>query len=554
MTSNGTTFAASSFLRFYSTGKADIHNTTFSRNTESADEATILITTAEQISLDNSSLNTCPLAYAIEKDYYHYYGADDRNVSALTLSCRKCDYNLYSLQRGTGRGLNVESSFQCLQCPRGAVCVPFIRSKSNFWGYKTGSNPPTLAFITCPFGYCNSPPSDSTEYNACQGKRTGFMCGMCSSGYSEALWSTNCTLTRDCNDYWFWIVFLVYVFLMAALVVFKPPLIKYPLRQIFWFKTFIDGSRFANSQTALQRHVDLIPEDDTEQNNPSLSSLEKKKQDKRQFSGLLEIIFYFYQISQLLLWSTSLTEFFETEFLMPVLGFFNFQPGVTNHHGFVCPIPGLTPKTKLLFKVAPVFGTLAAIFLLYSFHVLIRCKRGFLPPDISPYFQASVKTVFLSYVTLATVSISLIRCVPVEGKLRWFYNGNVLCYEWWQYASFIFNAVFVVPFIFVLAWIPFKLYKDKITVRNFLLAVVCPLSFLFQRLVRIVCRSEDKHIEESENLSALKELLLGPYAQPNETNKRGALYWQSILIVRRFILVVIFCIVTEPSFRSDQPV
>ncbi|XP_028396219.1 uncharacterized protein LOC114520191 [Dendronephthya gigantea] len=233
---------------------------------------------------------------------------------------------------------------------------------------------------------------------------------------------------------------------------------------------------------------------------------------------------------------------------MPVLGFFNFQPGVTNR-GFVCPIPGLTPKTKLLFKVAPVFGTLAAIFLLYAFHVLVRCKRGFLRPDISPYLQASVKTVFLGYVTLATVSISLIRCVPVADKLRWFYNGNVVCYEWWQYASFIFNAIFVVPFIFVLAWIPFKLYKDKITVRNFLLAVVCPLSFLFQRLFRIVCRSEDEHAEDSENLSALKELLLGPYAQPNETSKRGALYWQSILIARRFILVVIFCVVTEPSIR-----
>ncbi|XP_028397217.1 uncharacterized protein LOC114521026 [Dendronephthya gigantea] len=152
---------------------------------------------------------------------------------------------------------------------------------------------------------------------------------------------------------------------------------------------------------------------------------------------------------------------------------------------------GLTGIITII--VAPVFGTLAAIFLLYAFHVLIRCKRGFLRPDISPYLQASVKTVFLGYVTLATVSISLIRCVPVAGKLRWFYNGNVASPH--------------------------------------------------------VCRSEDEHAEESENLSALKELLLGPYAQPNETSKRGALYWQSILIARRFILVVIFCVVTEPSIR-----
>ena len=56
-------------------------------------------------------------------------------------------------------------------------------------------------------------------------------------------------------------------------------------------------------------------------------------------------------------------------------------------------------------------------------------------------------------------------------------------------------------------------------------------------------------MEENENIRALKELLLAPYRQPNGADKRGALYWQSVLIARRFILVLIFSVVTEPSIR-----
>ena len=547
--SNGTEFVASSFLRLYGTGKVEVYNTTFDCNTESVNEPMIVVPTAEQISFDNSSLTICPLAHAIEKINYNYYGSGNRHVNSLTLSCKKCDYDLYSLQRGMARGLNVEAGFQCLSCPRGASCFPGIKSKANFWGYKATSNPPTLAFTICPFGYCKSPRSNSTEYSACQG--TGFMCGMCSPGYSEALWSTYCTSLRDCNDRWFWIVFLVFVFFMAVLLVFKPPFVKYSLKQIFWFK-MNTGSRFPNSQASSYRDINryLDADEETGQNN-ALSPSEQIKQDKRQFSRFVEIIFHFYQIAQLLLWSASLSEFFETKFLTPVLGFFNFQPGLIKYdkHGFVCPFPGLTPKTKLLFKIVPVFGTLAAIFLLYSLHVFICRTRGALRPAISPYLQASIKTVFLGYVTLATVSISLIRCVSVAGKTRWFYNGNVLCYQWWQFASFIFNAIFVIPFIFVLAWLSFKLHHDKITVRQFLLAIVCPLSFLALRLFRTVFPSEVGNAQGSENLNALKEMLLGPYKQPNDRSKRGALYWQSILIARRFILVLIFCVVTEPSFR-----
>jgi hypothetical protein len=539
-------FMVASFLRLYNPGTLSIYNTTVNLETKS-DEPLILVPEAYWVSFDNASISTCPVGYAIEKDDYYYFGRNDRPFISLALSCKACDYNFYSLQRGTARGLNVDDSFECSPCPRGADCVPAIRSKSHFWGYQTSSNPPKLAFTICPFGYCKSPPASGSTYNDCQGKRTGVMCGVCSQGYTEALWSTYCTPIKDCNDHWFWVLFLALVFSMAILLIFKPPFVTYSLKQIFWFKMFA-GSRIANTQANHGIIRSLSVDEETGQENIPLSSTEQLKQEKRQFSRFVEIIFYFYQIAKLLLSSSSLTEFFDTQFFAPILGFFNFQPSFKKQ-GFLCPFPGLTPETKLGFKIAPVFGTLVAIFVIYALHFFISRMRGTLRPAISPYLQASIKTIFLGYVTLAIVSISLIRCVLVAGKSRWFYNGNITCYQWWQYASFTFIAIFVIPFIFVLAWISFKLHHDKITIQQFLLAIICPFLFLLLWLFRFVCPSPVVNVEENQTLNALKEMLLAPYKQPKGANKRGALYWQSVLIARRFILVLIFCVVTEPSIR-----
>ena len=141
----------------------------------------------------------------------------------------------------------------------------------------------------------------------------------------------------------------------------------YTADTLHWFKK---GSSTANIQDDHELTSSFSLGEETVQTNTSLCPAEEKKQDKRQFSRLVEIIFYFYQIAQLLLFPNSLRECFDTQFLKPVLGFFNFQP-LFIKQGFLCPFPGLTPETKLVFKFAPVLGTLIAIFSIYGLHSLI---------------------------------------------------------------------------------------------------------------------------------------------------------------------------------------
>ena len=547
---NGTEFTVAGFLRIHSSGEFILRNTSVNSNMLS-EEPLILVSKAKRVKFDKSSVTTCPLGSTVKKTIYFYRDSNNKDATVLGLFCRGCGYNLYSLQRGYAEGLQVNNNFKCNACPRGADCLSAIKSKSNFWGYAASFNPPTLNFIICPFGYCKSPQANSSNYNECEGKRTGVMCGMCSVGYTEALMSTYCTSNEDCNDHWFWIVFLVLVVFMAILLVFKPPFVTYSLKQVLWLKRCCFNTR-RNIQFHEYHDVMCSVTSDGEDwlENRTFLLTEHVEHEKRQFSRYLEIIFYFYQISQLLLSSYSLSEFLGTKLLLPVLGFFNFEPSLYKQ-GFLCPFPGLTPKTKLLFKTIPVFGTMIAILVVYFLNLSINKLRGTLRPSSSLYLQASIKTILLGYVTLATVSISLIRCVSVAGKIRWFYNGNVICYQWWQYASFIFSGFFAIPFIFILAWASYKIQCGKITVRQFVLAVAFPLPVLFLWFFRSVCSPERVSIEESENLNAVKEMLLGPYKKPEEnaSRKQGAIYWQSVLIARRFVLVLVYCVVTEPSTR-----
>ena len=545
---NSTKFSASGFLKVHGSGKFQIRNTTITSNILS-NEPLIFVTRAKSVLIDKTSITTCPLGSDIKESTYKYKDSNHEVYTVLSLSCRKCAYHFYSLQRGYAAGFKANKSFVCKPCPRGADCLSAIKSKPNFWGYLVNHSPPKLAFTICPFGYCKSPQTSGSRYNDCTGKRTGIMCGMCAIGYTETMLSTYCTPNEKCKDYWFWFLLLILVVCMAILFVFKPPFVTYSLKQVLWSKRLI----FPPTNRQRQEYHDVTDcpfsyEESANEMRP-WPVVDEQNHEKRQYCRFLEIVFYFYQIAQLLLSSYSLGDFFGTNFLRPVLGFFNFQPSF-NKQGFLCPFSGLTPKTKLLFKVVPVFGTIVAIFFIYIFHVMINKLRRNNRPSPSSYLQAAIKTVFLGYVTLAIVSISLVRCVSVAGETRWFYNGNVICYQWWQYVSFVFIGSFAFPFIIVVAWTSRKIQHGTMTMTQFLLAIVFPVPALLFWLFHSGCPSRGANVEENQNFKPLKEMILGPYKKTDENrNGCGAKYWQSVLIARRFILVVIYCVLTEPSTR-----
>ncbi|XP_046851798.1 uncharacterized protein LOC124445135 [Xenia sp. Carnegie-2017] len=523
-------FYTETFIHTYSEGPFILHNTTAKQEIKS-DNPLVWIANGGIADFDNFTILRCPvgskmkmlnLSYNKWINSYCTY-----RVTILRFVCTQCNPGTYSLQRGHTLGLRPVHPFSCLPCPNGAECLTTIKSKPNFWGYLCKKNKASLKFTRCPDGYClrGSKNPKHGNYNMCQGKRKGWICGHCSPGYSEIAFSTDCKLkdcycklTEKCFDYWFWIVFIVLAFSMALFFIFQPPIVTFLVKQILWFKN--------ETEEIENERIDSV--------------------------GFLEIIFYFYQISSLLQTDTNIKHLLKAQIIIPVQRFFNFQ-GV--HFEGVCPIPGLTATGKHLFDVAPVFGTLLAIYFIYSLHFFISKIFRAYTPKFKQYLGATMQTILLGYKNIANVSLPLIQCVPINSDRRWFYDGNILCYQWWQILFIAFDVVVVIPFFPVLAWLAVKLHNGIISTKQFFIACVVPLPFfifwslqyLLQRCC--ICRSPvNRTVNSSEYTDTLKSIFLAPFRKPEE-GKSGAVYWQSVLIARRFLLTFLSCFITDPTLR-----
>ena len=532
-------YALTSFIDSFSGGPLNIRNSTFDHYVNRNNHPLISVNFGGEIELDKFTTVSCPVGANVTKRALNFTKMDrafcHRKFSLLLLSCNQCRAKDYSLQRGTIRGLEDQNNFTCHPCPRGANCFPTIKAKPNFWGYIKSRNPLTLAFTLCPVGYCKSPSRNTTEFNECQGHRTGKICGSCSDGYTEELSSANCRLTTECNDYWFWVPFVVIVFLIAAYLVFKPAVPKSMKKKILWFMP-AEATR-----TVLLNHEEISEEDGAQGANNSLENVsnEDERNKHSETSGFLEIIFYYYQIAYLLLNSYDFDEI-NSKIVSIVLSVFNFQPEVS-HVSLTCPLPGLTPLTKKIFQVSPVFATLLAIWIIFGIHSFISLKRRNTSPHIASYLAATMETLLLGYTTIANFAFSLVICVPIGSETRWFYNGNVECYQPWQKAALAFIAIFVAPFILILAWASRKVENGEVSAKELFLATIFPLPWLFLWIVRAPQgQGTDENGQPDYALNEMKVVLSGPF---------HVAHWQSIIIGRRFVLVILYTFINDPTLR-----
>ena len=125
-----------------------------------------------------------------------------------------------------------------------------------------------------------------------------------------------------------------------------------------------------------------------------------------------------------------------------------------------------------------------------------------------------------------------------------------MCLQWWQYLSIAFIVSFVVPFWLVLFWGSLKLHKQALSVKRFMLACLFPLPFLIHwTFSALLGNSTDGNHPHSALLTEFVEkVLYDPFKRPVE-DKGGALGWESVLIGRRLILIIVKAVVSDPFSR-----
>ncbi|PFX12571.1 hypothetical protein AWC38_SpisGene23448 [Stylophora pistillata] len=497
VTSNVTTFRRSAFVLSDSNGLIRLRNTTLSSfNPESTLYPVFYISSGSYVYMDDNSAIQCPIGSKLLFDnathfvYTEYNKSFCRiNVTVLKYSCLRCSLEYYSIIRGTSRGLLLNNAVKCLPCPFGASCVERnIVAKPNFWGHLNRSSvPPSLTFFACPEHYCRKPGPNTNGYNSCSENRTGILCGECIPGYSATLFSTQCRKDEECDNYLFW--------------------------------------KESNREDSTVHEV-----------------------DHHRDNAYIKITFYFYQAAELLMVNSKENLLQKVPCIAAVIAAFNFKLRTLNE-GLGCPFPGLTSVTKQLALSGTVLLTMADIALIYFFHCVINMIRCNKRPFIFHYMAVIMEVLLLGYERLAETCLKLITCVSIGSERRLFIDGNVTCMQWWQYLVLAYIAVFIVPFIVVVYLGSSKLHKASITAPEFLAACVLPLPFLFYWfLKKMKKRPGNISVGVQAGDKDVLEVLHGPFRPPKNDDK-GTLYWESVLIGRRFILLACHSFITSPMLR-----
>jgi len=245
---------------------------------------------------------------------------------------------------------------------------------------------------------------------------------------------------------------VIYVVGFAVYFVFKPPIFSKLYKETLWFK-----------KTPVNACVQPLPPEEMDELD----------------SGYLKIVFYFYQVAELVIIKSPEDVLHVVPFIPTVIALFNFQVK-TLDGGIGCPFPGLSAVTKQLFLCSKFLATVLSIGVIYAIH-RATSKTGYISsPSLRVYLAAALEILLLGYERLADTTLKLMHCVPIGTDWRLFVDGNVQCWQWWQHLMITFIGLLIIPLILVLFWGSLMLSNNKLSGKEFLIACAFPyLVFLF---------------------------------------------------------------------------
>ena len=531
MVFTGETFVHDTSIYSESTGQLLLQGTWVTTDLEKDSYRLFSVSKSGLLKLDNSTKLQCAVGSLLRFDNFSHFmlwpsprTPCKLKVTVITLSCHQCSPGLYSLQRGEitaplQKGVDSLINPFCFPCPDGANCSRNIEAKPNFWGYPDSNNSGLLNFVHCPPHYCKPIKGRGTNlsvYNSCRGNRDGVMCGRCMAGYSETLFSKKCKPSEKCQDPWIWLLMTVYTVAMALFFIHNPPIIQFLVENTLWYK----------------RSRNRMEYQEVDQSN---------KFNK----GYTKITFYFYQIASYLTLESVTEVAKEAPLISFITGLFNFQTRVSRGN-FGCPLPGLTVVTKELLPALGVLATLFNIQVILLMHLCFNKITGRPRPTMASYYAATLKTLLLGYATLANTALKLLSCVQVLGESRLYYDANIKCMEWWQYVFIVYVIACLLPFIAVIYWGAMKLQRQLISVEHFIGACFFPLGFLSLWLIQKLF--QNRHHVTSESSVEVLKVLHDPFRPPSP-RQTGSLYWESIMIGRRFLLLSFQVFFPDPLLR-----
>ena len=490
------------------------------------------------------TLNVLRECSAIHRGYICFY---------INVQCEKCPDKTYTLERGQ-LVFNESNGIKCQQCPRGGACdTGLITAKSNFWGYKTNKE---VVFVQCPPGYCCNN-DDCLTYDSCQSNRSGALCGQCPKGMSESLFTTQCISTDNCYADNFFILSVVLLFVLHLIF------FLYHNEIVSFLRTRLFDKRL------------------------SLSSNSSTCGNTASPSGMIKIVFYYYQVCMLLRSSVGPVK---EEYIIE--RFENVISTVMNMvliklPSFNCPFKGLRAVTKTVLVNSVGYCLLVLLCLLYMVNKLlvrfgqksngsgdgrmalehILDNRTAQTKELS--FSKRVVSAFthvslLMYASSAHLCLSLLHCVPVDHEQVLFLDGNIKCYQTFQYFLIAYLISSILPFCLVPVFGSYLLKNGRISVKQFCAACIFPLPFSCFWLYLLLndCRGRNQMtyntVEDNDpedNSREGESVILVAISDPFRIHQSFMCFspanipWEGFLIFRRLVLIILLTFIYDLQLK-----
>ena len=534
----------------------------------------------------------CPIGSML-----HYLDSNIGSFRTRKVACQYCQNGTYTLTSSNMSGFNRINSKQtilqqqCQSCSFGAVCKHGIKPKPNFWGYEHKRK---AFMIACPPGYCCQTSDQCMALNSCNSKRTGRLCGRCKDGYFQSVFTNDCLEEKVCKTEKFWALAIITCILFTVMFMF--------LQDIFFLIAKILNLNYLTS--VIRKSVGWLGEtlllvriycyqsyqkSDNESYGDREGQEVERNEEPENFEGialpnknstaggLIKIVFSFYQIHSIVtVYKSNRDVQYLTDVKELVLSAFNLNSHLPLSQEFHCPLHRIGSITKVWIKALfPVNCLLFAGFLYASFfalshfssnHFIWKCSMKAKPRLLTAILQLFL----LGYSTLISSILSIVTCISLTNGDRILYiDGNVSCYQTWQYAILVFIALWAIPLIYALHRLPSYMRKEQISVRGVYLALLLPLPFAVYAMVRGERKmrrviSDDLSNSQCEtvlvpyirmkrtNVTMLKllDVIEGPFRYTASGDKGEKLSWEPVLLLQRILLSLCYTCALQPGITS----
>ena len=513
---------------------------------------------------------SCPVNYIIA------YAFDQvKNPLNFQAFCKQCDNNNYSVNSGSISWNSAKRDFDshnitCTACPYEAICEKRIKSKGNYWGYKTKED--LIKFIYCPTLYCCISASLCLSYNTCYPQRGKRLCGACLEDYSVGLFGTNrCIESSNCSTIYFWIVYsfligfyiLFFMYLQEILVSSKKILQKL-IGYCQIPAPFDNGDEYDEIYDTVSVDPDGLPFQLVPIDSPQAIQYSAKMS---KFSGVIKILFFFYQAASIIRINSPVkAQYLFPKFTDLLLSFFNVKIDISLEYIKICPFENNDAisveiiRSGILIVCPFILLTKIMICSVYkqtksyitpiqqmtnnepdSSH--IHCIDDNVPiyaklPFIVRVKNAYIQLLLIGFASVSVLSFKLVNCIEIMGKRYLYMQATVQCYTEWQIIVSGVIIVWVVPFWLSLYRSCYLLRDCRITPNEFLfINTFPPIIFVF--LLRSKFHNHNSWLCIKDAMLAKEFLRVINQPFRNVSGKPFKIQWASILILRRLLLIIV---------------